>query len=246
MGKSKKDNFLLNIKHAKRIRGLSDEDAGKLLKSIFSFAEGEDGEEYELSERADLIFDYIKEEITEASEKYEKTCEKRKNAVKKRWKDANDTNDTNDTNVYKCIEEYTSDTDNDSEYDNGHNSLKESMCVDARTREEEKSSVPCGLFGNVYLTGEEIKALESEIGEEKLKKAIMKLSTEIEKTGKYKSEKHAATIRSWVIEAIDEAEVRELERGCRRRRASSVRDGPAEKAEKAGFDFELEEIFENP
>ncbi len=221
---------------------LSDAEIGIVTIAILEYIK--DGSIPKFSDRGlTAVFKTIKGQIDKDGEKYDETCKKRKAAVKKRW------NDTNDTNVYKSIQEHTSDTDNDSEYDNGHNSLKESMCVDTRTREEEKSAVPCGLFGNVYLTGEEIKSLEAEIGEEKLKKAIMKLSTEIEKTGKYKNQKHAATIRSWVLEAIDEAEVRELERDCRRKRASSVRDGPGdkvEKAKKAGFDFDFEEIYEKP
>ena len=250
MGKNKKDNFLLSIKHAKRIRGLSDEDAGKLLKSIFSFAEGEDGKEYELSERADLIFDYIKEEITEASEKYEKTCEKRKNAVKKRW------NDTSDTNVYKCMEKHTSDTDNecDNDNDNGHNSLKESMCVDTGTRiHKGKAKAPekCayGIFRNVYLTDGEYQDLCAEVGEEKLNKAILMLSARIEKDSKYKNDSHAAVIRLWVLKAVEEDEVKSEELNARKKKARGSPDKQADKLEKAkvaGFDFDFEEIFENP
>lgn len=247
---AKKDNFLLSIKHAKRIKGLSDEDAGKLLKSIFSFVGGEDEEEYNLSERADIIFDYIKEEISEAAERYEKVCEKRKAAVSNRYKGEKDTNATNE---YKCTEMNTSasasdnDNDCDSECDNEHNSLKESMCVDAHesTSEDRKFAAPCGFFQNVYLTAEEIKKLEAEYGEQKLKKAITLLSARIQKDGKYKDDNHAALIVQWVMKAVEEEEVKDLELQARKKKARGSPDSEkAKKAKKAGFDIEFEDIYE--
>lgn len=243
---AKKDNFLLSIKHAKRIKGLSDEDAGKLLKSIFSFVGGEDEEEYDLSERADIIFDYIKEEISEAAEKYEKVCEKRKAAVSNRYKGEKDTNVTNE---YKCTEMNTSasDNDSDSECDNEHNSLKESVCVDAHesTSEDRKLAAPCGFFQNVYLTADEIKRLEAEYGEQKLKKAITLLSARIQKDGKYKDDNHAALIVQWVMKAVEKDEVEELELKSRKKKARGSPDlQKAESAKKAGFDFEFEDIYE--
>ena len=241
---AKKDNFLLSIKHAKRIKGLSDEDAGKLLKSIFSFVGGEDEEEYDLSERADIIFDYIKEEISEAAERYEKVCEKRKAAVSNRYKGEKDTNATNE---YKCTEMNTSasnnDNDYDSECDNEHNSLTESMCVNTRTRDAE----PCGFFQNVYLTADEIKKLEAEYGEQKLKKAITLLSARIQKDGKYKDDNHAALIVQWVMKAIEEDEVKELELNSRKKKARGSPDSEkAKKAKNAGFDIEFEDVYEKP
>ena len=249
---AKKDNFLLSIKHAKRIKGLSDEDAGKLLKSIFSYVGGEGGEEYELSERADIIFDYIKEEISEAAEKYEKVCEKRKVAVSNRYKGEKDTNATNE---YKCMEMNTSasdnDNDNDSECDSEHNSLKESMCVDAHesTSEDRKLAAPCGFFQNVYLTADEFKKLEAKYGEQKLKKAITLLSARIQKDGKYKDDNHAALIVQWVMKAVEEDEVKELELKSRKKKARGSPEQQSEKlekAKKAGFDFDFEDIYEKP
>lgn len=247
---AKKDNFLLSIKHAKRIKGLSDEDAGKLLKSIFSFVGGEDEEEYNLSERADIIFDYIKEEISEAAERYEKVCEKRKAAVSNRYKGDKDTNATNE---YKCTEMNTSasdnDNDNDSECDDEHNSLIESMCVDApaHAHEDRKLAAPCGFFRNVYLTADEIKKLEAEYGEQKLKKAITLLSARIQKDGKYKDDNHAALIVQWVMKAVEKDEVEELELKSRKKKARGSPDSEkAKKAKNAGFDIEYEDIYEKP
>jgi hypothetical protein len=247
---AKKDNFLLSIKHAKRIKGLSDEDAGKLLKSIFSYVGGDGEEEYNLSERADIIFDYIKEEISEAAEKYEKVCEKRKAAVSNRYKGEKDANATNE---YKCTEMNTSasDNDSDSECDSEHNSLLESMCVDAHesTSEDRKLAAPCGFFQNVYLTADEFKKLEAEYGEQKLKKAITLLSARIQKDGKYKDDNHAALIVQWVMKAVEEDEVKELELKSRKKKARGSPEQQSEKlekAKKAGFDFEFEDIYEKP
>ena len=102
-----KGSFILQTKHAKRIRELSDADAGKLLKSIFGFVE-DTGEEYDLSDRADVIFDYMKEEITEANAAYEKTCKARKAAIDKRWgKSSEADTDTKNTKEYNSIQKNT-------------------------------------------------------------------------------------------------------------------------------------------
>lgn len=247
-----KDNFLINTRHAKRIKGLSDEDAGKLFKSIFSFAGGEDEEEFELSERADLILDYIKEEINEASEKYKEVCEKRKKAVSKRYhNDVCKQYDTNATNVDKCTDMNTSATNNDNDNDNEYNSLKESMGINtvAHAREESGKShgkSAYGIFRNVYLSDEEYRGLTHEVSEEKLNKAISLLSARIEKDGKYKDDSHAAVIRLWVLKAVDEEDVKAEELKMRRKKARGSPGKDKEDAARIGFDFELEDIIEKP
>ena len=244
-----KGSFILQTKHAKRIRELSDADAGKLLKSIFGFVEDTD-EEYELSDRADVIFDYMKEEITEANAAYEKTCKARKAAIDKRWgKSSEADTDTKNTKEYNSIQKNTNDTDNDNDCDSDyeHNSLKESMCVNAHACENtEKSAVkPCGFFQNVYLSDTDKERLEAEYGAEKLKKAIMLLSARIQRDGSYANEDHAGLIVHWVMKAVEEDEVRELELKARKKKARGSPD-KVDKAKAVGFDFEFEDIYESP
>lgn len=222
---------------------LSDAEVGIVMMAILEYIKS--GVLPKFSDRGLMaVFKSIKAQIDKDNEKYEETCKKRKAAVGKRW------NDTKDTNVYKSIENDTTDTDNDNdcECDNGHNSLKESMCVNApaHAHEERKLAAPCGFFRNVYLTAEEIKKLEAEYGEQKLKKAITLLSARIQKDGKYKDDNHAALIVQWVMKAVEEDEVKELELKNRKKKARGSPDEKAEKAKKAGFDFEFEDIYENP
>lgn len=198
------------------------------------------------------VFKTIKGQIDKDGERYDETCKKRSEAAGKRWNsDAEE--DTKNTNECKCIQSDASDSDNDNdcEYDNEHNSLKESMCVDAHenTSEDRKLAAPCGFFQNVYLTADEFKKLEAEYGEQKLKKAITLLSARIQKDGKYKDDNHAALIVQWVMKAVEEDEVKELELKSRKKKARGSPEQQSEKlekAKKAGFDFEFEDIYEKP
>ena len=77
----KKKSFLLYADLADTVHKLSDEDAGKLLKMIFSHANGEDIETDNLL--LDIVFSPIKAQMDRDAEKWLKTREARSEAGKK-------------------------------------------------------------------------------------------------------------------------------------------------------------------
>lgn len=70
-----KDNFLLKLSQIKVFNELSDEDAGKLIKGIFEYA---NSKKIMLDGYLKIIFIPIKEEIDKNEARYELVCEKNK------------------------------------------------------------------------------------------------------------------------------------------------------------------------
>ena len=70
-----KDNFLLKLSQIKVFNELSDEDAGKLIKGIFEYA---NSKKIILDGYLKIIFIPIKEEIDKNEARYELVCEKNK------------------------------------------------------------------------------------------------------------------------------------------------------------------------
>lgn len=96
--------FLLYAETAPQIDLLSDEEAGQLFKGLFHYVL--DGEELETDNRALAItFASIKSQIDRGAAKYEETCQKRKDAINKRWERYKSIQAN--TNEYNCIEENT-------------------------------------------------------------------------------------------------------------------------------------------
>lgn len=106
----KKETFILNTDLDEKTQSLSDEEVGQVFRKIIKYVKSEDLPK--LSEKLELLFDFIKVDLDKNTKKYEETCKKRKEAIQNRW------NKTTDTKEYKSIQMYTNDTDNDNEYDN--------------------------------------------------------------------------------------------------------------------------------
>ena len=112
-----KNSFVLQSRMGAVVAKLSDKQAGALFKAIFEYAENgtlvnfDDG-------MVDIAFTMFRQDIDYTNAKYQETCEKRKEAVQKRWEN------TKDTNVYKCIPCNTKNTNvkkpihNDTDTDN--------------------------------------------------------------------------------------------------------------------------------
>jgi len=96
--------FLLYAEAAPQIDLLSDEEAGQLLKALFHYVA--DGTVLATRNRVlAMTFSVFKAQIDRGAEKYEETCQKRKEAINKRWEKYKSMQEN--TNVYKCIEENT-------------------------------------------------------------------------------------------------------------------------------------------
>lgn len=224
---------------------LSDAEIGIVMIAVLEYIQT--GEMPKFSDRGLMaVFKSIKGQIDKDGEKYDETCKKRRESSAKRWSKCTEDNAKN-ANACKCTEDNANVYDNECDNDNEHNSLSESMCVNAHARESKESEpkTAYGFFRNVFLSDEEKCELEAKYGEDKLKKAILKLDARIQKDGKYKGDNHAGVIVQWVIEAVEEDEVRALEREGRKKKARGSPD-KVEKAKKAGFDFEFEDIYEKP
>ena len=77
-----KDNFLLRKSLIDVVKDLSDEDVGKLFKGILNYVNtGDSG----LSGLMNSVFVYIQKDIDKNEEHYKKICEKRQEAINKRW-----------------------------------------------------------------------------------------------------------------------------------------------------------------
>lgn len=102
-----KDNFLLKKCQYEIFESLSDEDAGKLIKGIFNYA---NTGESKLDGLLKTIFIPIKNEIDKNEENYQKRCEKNKENVAKRWNKEEEENIPKDTIVSSGKEKSKSDT----------------------------------------------------------------------------------------------------------------------------------------
>ena len=81
-----KDNFLLRKSLIDVVKDLSDEDVGKLFKGILNYVNtGDSG----LSGLMNSVFVYIQKDIDKNEEHYKKICEKRQEAINKRWEKEN-------------------------------------------------------------------------------------------------------------------------------------------------------------
>lgn len=114
-----KNSFVLQIRLEPIVAKLSDKQAGVLFKSILMYAKNGTVATFEDS-AVDIAFELIRQDIDYTNAKYNEVCEKRKNAIQKRW------SNTKNTNVCKCIQNDTkqykpihndNDVDNDNDRD---------------------------------------------------------------------------------------------------------------------------------
>ena len=143
MGKKKEKNAFLIYHDWETLFGSldSDEEAGKLIKALLAFAKR--GEEPNFTGALKLAFIFMSQQLVRDSDKWIETCEKRQEAINKRWSKQNN---SSDTNVYNSIQVNTSDTDTDTDTDteiiiNNNSSYSESVCTHARKKQFAKPSL---------------------------------------------------------------------------------------------------------
>lgn len=108
-----KDSFILYLEQQEIFEMLTDEQAGQLIKNIFTYERT--GNMPQMDKMLNLAFIPIMQALDKNRYKYEEKCKKNKENIEKRWNKKN-------TNVYerkKTNTNYT-DNDNDNEYDNEH------------------------------------------------------------------------------------------------------------------------------
>lgn len=128
---AKKDSFVLYTDQKAVIDKLSNEQAGKLIKAIYTYVETEQLPKLDMT--LDLVITPFITTIDRDKQKYIKKCNENKNNANKRWNKKN-------TNVCDCIQTNTnyadsdSDTDsvsdNDTDSDNNNSDVVSDSCVD--------------------------------------------------------------------------------------------------------------------
>lgn len=197
---AKKKSFILYADYIKHIRRLSDEDAGRLFKAIFDYVN--EGKLPDLDGMAAMAFSFIANQLDTDLQKYEETCKKRSENIKKRWEKANasqkaaeNTSDTKDTNEYNCIFCNTNDTDNDNDSDiDNENDIDNdidngSVLHNIRAR---------GAHHTIHLTEQEYKNLCGKYGQAVIDQYVEKIDQYLTENGKKPYPNHYQTIVKWL------------------------------------------------
>ena len=130
----KRDGFVIYSSYAEKFEDLTDEQFGKLIRSVCDYQKT--GVMPKIEDKSIRIaFKVIKYELDVNSQKYEEICEKRKKAIQARWEKKTESDeDTKNTNEYKCIEVNTNDTDKDKEKE------KDKVKVKEKDKEKDKEN----------------------------------------------------------------------------------------------------------
>ena len=216
--KERKNSFVLYTDYSRQIERLSDDEAGQLFKALLRFAA--DGTEPQLSDRADMAFAFISEQIERDTGKWKETCEKRREAGKRGGlktqsaarANASDsqTAEANQTNASFASEQKANQAENENENENDTVNENENVTVNENggdTEHEQKqkpqkaqqaASPPrhrYGQYKNVSLTDEDLQTLQAEFPND-WQQRIERVSEYVASSGKtYKN--YLAVIRAW-------------------------------------------------
>lgn len=199
----KKKSFILYADYIKHIERLSDDEAGKLFKAIFCYVNN--GRLPDLDGMSAMAFSFISNQLDNDLQKYEETCKKRSENIKKRWDKVNsakkatgDLCDTNDTNEYKCIFCNTNDTDNDSVNDNENVNDIDNDSDSVSVLHNNTVPGTGTTTTNVHLTEKQYNDLCGKYGKEIIDRYIAKIGQYLDSNGKKPFPNHYETIVKWL------------------------------------------------
>ena len=197
---AKKKAFILYNDYIKHIGKLSDEEAGKLFKAIFDYVN--EGKLPDLDGMAAMAFSFIANQLDTDLQKYEETCKKRSENIKKRWEKANasqkaaeNTSDTKDTNEYNCIFCNTNDTDNDIDSDID---IENDIDNDSDNGSVLHNICARGAHHTIHLTEQEYKNLCGKYGQAVIDQYVEKIDQYLTENGKKPYPNHYQTIVKWL------------------------------------------------
>ena len=145
---------------------LTDEQAGVLIKALLRYSKT--GEQLKSTDgMVKMAFSFMSAQIDRDGAKWERTCEKRRDAIKKRW--------GSNTNEYNSIQMNTKDTDTDTDTKNTLKSIK-------KTPKPQKHKY--GEYQHVLLTDDEHSRLVSDFGSDVTDRYIKKVDEYCEQSGK--------------------------------------------------------------
>lgn len=146
MSNSTKKSFLVYYDNEIIVCRLSDDEAGKLFKSLFPYAKEQIKPDFENSPALAMAFDVLSMAIDRDLEKYEKRCEKNRENVCKRW-------NKSDTNVYERNKSHTKHTDKDRDMDKDRDkdmdSMKNTLCAPVGAQKGSRQEIN-DLFERVW------------------------------------------------------------------------------------------------
>lgn len=97
-----KDNFVLYTRYSDAILGMTDEQAGMLLKAIYRFVTT--GEQEEIADStARFAYRIIVSQIEQSNKQYEEKCERNRENIRKRWNTNNSNGIRTNTTEYERI-----------------------------------------------------------------------------------------------------------------------------------------------
>lgn len=246
-----KRSFVLFHDYREQICSLSDAACGQLFKAIFAYEI--DGESPKLPQKAEMAFMFIKHALDENREKYKKVCAKRseagiKSGEARRKQMLNKTNMCSNLQTKRTDTETVTETETDTVTVTETETVTETdACIKAFAGKKQKELSPTpsktahGEFDNVFLSDEEYGKLEKAYGTDTAKEAIEFLSTRIARDNRYKNENHYATIKDWVITALQEQKMKNIELEMKKSK-NDITSNPRY----ASFDFDLDDICEKP
>lgn len=190
-----RDTMILYTSYEEKFCLLSDEEFGKLVRSMIQYQKT--GIIPEIEELAvKLAFSMAKVDVDKNNEKFEKVCQRNRENGKKGGRPKNPENPVGflgtQQNPENPVEPKKAEYEYEYEYEN-----------DKDKKKVKKSTHKYGAFSHVRLTDEEYNKLISDYGEEETKQAIQKVDEYCEETGKrYKN--YSLVLRRWGYKAIRE------------------------------------------
>lgn len=163
--------------YRKKLAKLSDQEVGRLFRSLLEY--GETGETEELTGRESVAFDFIADDIDRAKAAYDEKCSKNKKNVEAR---------------YDCMRSNTTEYERKQTKTETKDKDKEKLSKDSKDNARKSAKHTLGEYSNVFLTDEELDKLKAEFPD--WEERIERLSSYIASSGK-KYKNHLATIRNW-------------------------------------------------
>ena len=174
------DSFVLYTDQKDVVRKLTDEQAGKLLKGLYYYAECE--ELPELDTMLDLVITPFITTINRDKKKYDRRCET--SAINGRLGGRPKKPNENLTKPKKADSDSVSDSDSE-------------------IKKEKIQKKKFGEYKHVLLADKELQSLVRDYGDTLTSQSITYLDEYIEMKG-YKAKSHYLCIRKWVVQAVKE------------------------------------------
>ena len=213
-----KKSFVLYNEYQKHIEKLSDEEAGKLFKALFTYCES--GDVTELPPMADMAFSFMQTQIDKDTKKYEERCKKSRQAAKTRWKNAEyaeaehsanaDSSNAQNANACERISSNAQNADNDNEYDNDNDNT---YGINTNTVQKLTKSEVDLFFDSIWRlypvkkgkgqVKDKARKRLYDIGTDEMKRAIKRYLSELEKDTWRKPQNGSTFFNSGYIDYLD-------------------------------------------